>query len=62
MAKYFASETAKKIALQGINILGREGARYGHDMQRYLRDVIVLSIGGGTTEIQKNIIGKQMGL
>jgi alkylation response protein AidB-like acyl-CoA dehydrogenase len=33
-----------------------------YDAQRYLRDVLVLPIGGGTTQIQKNIIGAQLGL
>ncbi|NOZ50342.1 MAG: acyl-CoA dehydrogenase [Chloroflexi bacterium] len=62
MAKYFASETAKKIALQGVEILGRDGATLAFDCQRALRDVLVLSIGGGTTQIQKNIVARQMGL
>lgn len=62
MAKYFAAETSKKIVMQGINILGQYGSAMDFDMQRYLRDVLILSIGGGTTQIQKNIIGKTMGL
>ncbi len=62
MAKYFTTETAKKIALTGIDLLGVEGGTFAYDLQRYLRDVLVLTIGGGTTQIQKNIIAKQMGL
>lgn len=62
MSKYFATETAKKIALRGIDILGRDGATHEYDVQRYLRDVLVLCIGGGTTQIQKNIIAKTMGM
>ena len=62
MAKYLTSETAKKVALQGVQILGGYGYTMEYDAQRYLRDVLVLSIGGGTTEVQKNIIAKQMGL
>ena len=62
MSKYFTTETAKKIALTGIDLLGVEGGTFAYDLQRYLRDVLVLSIGGGTTQIQKNIIAKQMGL
>jgi len=62
MSKYFTTETAKNLALKGIDILGRDGASLEFDMQRYLRDVLVLSIGGGTTQIQKNIIAKSMGL
>jgi alkylation response protein AidB-like acyl-CoA dehydrogenase len=62
MSKYFTTETAKKIALTGIDLLGVEGGTFAYDLQRYLRDVLVLTIGGGTTQIQKNIIAKQMGL
>ena len=62
MAKYFATETARKIALRGIDLLGQDGATLQFDMQRHLRDVLVLCIGGGTTQIQKNIIAKTMGL
>jgi alkylation response protein AidB-like acyl-CoA dehydrogenase len=62
MAKYYCAEVAKKIALQGVQILGGYGYTMEYDAQRYLRDVLILSIGGGTTEIQKNIIGKQLGL
>jgi alkylation response protein AidB-like acyl-CoA dehydrogenase len=62
MSKYFCAEAAKKICLQGVQILGGYGYTMEYDAQRYLRDVLVLSIGGGTTQIQKNIIGKQLGL
>ncbi len=62
MSKYFTTETAKKLALRGVDLLGREGGALAHDMQRYLRDVLVLSIGGGTTQIQKSIVAKAMGL
>jgi alkylation response protein AidB-like acyl-CoA dehydrogenase len=62
MSKYFATETAKKIALRGIDLLGAEGGLLTHALQRYLRDSLVLTIGGGTSQIQKNIIAKQLDL
>jgi len=31
-------------------------------VQRYLRDILILPIGGGTTQIQKNIISKTLGM
>ncbi len=62
MAKYYCSEVAKRAALQGVQILGGYGYTMEYDAQRYLRDVLILSIGGGTSQIQKNIIGKQLGL
>jgi alkylation response protein AidB-like acyl-CoA dehydrogenase len=45
-----------------MQILGGYGYMMEVDMQRYLRDVVVLTVGGGTTEIQKNIIAKTLGL
>lgn len=62
MSKYFTTETAKRLALRAIDVMGRDGAAMGFDAQRFLRDVLVLSIGGGTTQIQKNIIARAMGL
>jgi len=62
MSKYYATETAKKIAMGGMDLMGEYGALEETDMQRYLRDVLILTIGGGTTQIQKNIVAKTMGL
>jgi alkylation response protein AidB-like acyl-CoA dehydrogenase len=62
MAKYFTTETAKKIALRGIELMGSDGGTLTYNLQRYLRDVLVLTIGGGTSQIQKNIISKEIGL
>jgi alkylation response protein AidB-like acyl-CoA dehydrogenase len=62
MAKYFATETAKRIALRAVDLLGPEGGSLARGPQRYLRDVVALSIGGGTTEIQKNIVAKTLGI
>lgn len=62
MSKYYCAEVAKKVCLQGVQILGGYGYAMEYDAQRYLRDVLVLPIGGGTTQIQKNIIGAQLGL
>lgn len=62
MSKYYCSEVAKKICLASVQVLGGYGYTMEYDAQRHLRNVLILSIGGGTTEIQKNIIGKQLGL
>ena len=62
MSKYYCAEVAKNICLKAVQILGGYGYTMEYDAQRYLRDVLVLSIGGGTTQIQKNIIAKQLGL
>ena len=56
------SELAKKIALQGMQTMGAYGYMMEFDMQRHLRDALLGVIGGGTSEIQRNIIAKQLGL
>lgn len=62
MTKYVATETAKFVALEGLQIHGGYGYMLEYDAQRYVRDSLILTIGGGTSEIQKNIIAGLMGL
>jgi alkylation response protein AidB-like acyl-CoA dehydrogenase len=62
MSKYLCAETGKKIAVSAMQIMGDYACTLACDVQRYFRDVTILSIGGGTTQIQKNIIAKTLGL
>jgi alkylation response protein AidB-like acyl-CoA dehydrogenase len=62
MSKYFCAETGKKIAVSAMQIMGNYAYTMACEVQRYFRDVVILSIGGGTTQIQKNIIAKTLGL
>lgn len=62
MTKLFVAETVKKIVMQGINILGEHSACMDNEMQQYMREIPILSIGGGTSQVQKNIIAKTIGL
>ncbi len=62
MAKYYATEVAKNVALQGMQIFGGYGYAMEYDIQRYVRDSLVLPIGGGTSQIMKNIIARKLGL
>jgi len=62
MSKYFCTETAKKITIMALEIAGNAGYEMECDLQRYMRDVLILTIGGGTTQIQKNIVAKTLGL
>ena len=62
MTKYFCAETAKRIIMKGMNVLGECGASMDYNMQRNLREILIFSIGGGTSQIQKNIICKTFGL
>jgi alkylation response protein AidB-like acyl-CoA dehydrogenase len=62
MAKLAATETAKRVALEGVQIMGGYGYATEYPMERYLRTAVVTTIYGGTSEIQKNIIAKTLGL
>ncbi len=62
MSKYLCAETGKKIAVSAMQIMADYAYTMACDVQRYFRDVVILSIGGGTTQIQKNIIAKTLGL
>ena len=62
MAKLKATEVAKKTALEGLQIMGGYGYANEYPMERHLRSAVVTTIYGGTSEIQKNIIAKTLGL
>lgn len=62
IAKLMASETAVKVAREAIQIHGGYGMMREFPVGRYLRDALVYTIGEGTSEIQKKIIAKQIGL
>jgi len=60
MAKLFATEAAAEICDQAARILASYGYAMEYPVQRYLRDVRFLLIGGGTSEILKLIIAKEV--
>jgi len=62
MAKLFASETAVRAAREAVQIHGGYGMMREYPVGRYLRDALVYTVGEGTSEIQKEIIAKQVGL
>ncbi|MFD5121943.1 acyl-CoA dehydrogenase family protein [Streptomyces sp. NPDC058385] len=62
MAKLYGSETLKQCALDGMQILGGYANLPEADMERYLREGIQCTIGGGTSQIQRTIIAKSMRL
>lgn len=62
MAKLKVTETAKKIALEGMQMMGGYGYASEYDMERHVRATLVGTIYGGTSEIQREIIGTTYGL
>jgi isovaleryl-CoA dehydrogenase len=62
MVKLFVTEAAKRAALEGMQLMGGYGYASEYDMERHVRQVLVSTIYGGTSEIQRNIIAKTLGL
>ncbi len=62
MVKLFVTETAKRTALEGMQMMGGYGYSSEYDMERLVRQVLVSTIYGGTSEIQRTIIAKTLGL
>lgn len=58
IAKLTATEMAKKACVDGMQILGGYGFTMEFDMQRFMRRSFVLTIGGGSSQIQRTIISK----
>jgi alkylation response protein AidB-like acyl-CoA dehydrogenase len=60
MAKLFASECAARVADHAARVFASYGYAMEYPVQRYLRDVRFTLIGGGTSEILKLIIAKEL--
>ena len=62
IAKIQGTDGEFKCAHLAMEIMGGAGYTMAHDIQRLFRDTRVGSIGGGTNDIQRNTIAKQIGL
>ena len=62
MAKLFASEMAMRATIKGIQILGGYGYTREYSLERYYRDIKLCCIGEGTSEVQRMVIARQLGL
>lgn len=62
MCKLKSTDLAKKIALDGMQMMGGYGYSLEYDMEKHVRAGLVGPIFGGTNEIQKEIIGATLGL
>ncbi len=62
MAKFYCSEKVNAMAMQGMKIFGGRAYLEETPMARYLREGILSLYAGGTTEIQKNLIARFIGL
>jgi len=62
VVKLYAAESYKAISDMGLQILGGYGYCMEYPMQRFFRDSRLAVIGAGTSEIQRNIIARGLGL
>lgn len=60
MAKYFASEVAVRVATDAVQIFGGYGYTKDFPVEKYYRDAKLCTIGEGTSEIQKIVIGREV--
>jgi len=62
MAKYFFTEECKKIVDQCLQFFGGYGYMNEYPISRAFRDIRATTIVGGSTEIMKEIIGRNLGM
>ena len=60
MAKYYASETAVWICNKALQIHGGYGYMKEYDIERLYRDVRIIPLYEGTSEVQKMVISKSL--
>lgn len=60
MAKLFASEIAEKAASEAVQIHGGYGFVKDYPVEKFYRDVKLLTIGEGTSEIQRIVIARDL--
>jgi alkylation response protein AidB-like acyl-CoA dehydrogenase len=60
VAKFLVAEYAMKNALEATQIFGGYGYIKEYPVERSIRDAKLISIGGGTSEIQKMIIAREL--
>lgn len=62
MAKFYISETVRDIVISCQQVMGAYGYAEGFNMERYVRDAMVLPIWGGSSAVQKTNIANLMKL
>jgi alkylation response protein AidB-like acyl-CoA dehydrogenase len=60
--KLYTGEAYKNVSDMGLQILGGYGYCMEYPLQRFFRDSRLATIGAGTSEIQRNIIARGLGL
>ena len=62
MAKLHGSETYVKVANLGMQVMGGYGYTMEYDMQRHFRDSRILTVSAGSSQMQRTVIARSLGL
>ena len=60
MTKVFASDVAMKVATNAVQIFGGYGYMKEYPIEKYMRDAKITQIYEGTSQIQRNVIGRAL--
>jgi alkylation response protein AidB-like acyl-CoA dehydrogenase len=60
MGKLLATEMAEKVCRDAIQILGSYGYSSEYPVERFYRDARLMTIGEGTSEVQRMVIAKRV--
>jgi acyl-CoA dehydrogenase len=62
LAKNTAVAAAEHVAYQAVQLFGGMGYLHGVEVERHYRDVRILAIGGGATEVMTELAARRLGL
>ncbi len=62
MGKLYASEMSSRVTNKAVQIFGGYGYVTEYNVERYLRDAKLTEIGEGTSEVQRIVIARSLGL
>jgi short/branched chain acyl-CoA dehydrogenase len=62
MAKLYASEMCMRTTTQAVQVFGGYGYMDEYPVSRFFRDAKILEIGEGTSEVQRMVISRELGL
>jgi butyryl-CoA dehydrogenase len=60
MAKLFATEAARGVAIRAVQMLGGYGYTKDYPVERYLRDIVGTTLYEGTSEVQRIVISREI--
>ena len=62
MAKLYAAEVVQDVATEAVQVLGGYGYGVEYPVERYYRDAKLASLTEGTSEVQKIVISRELGI